>query len=123
MILVDTSVWVEHFRGDRRAARLADLLEDGEVLLHPWVLGELALGGLGPGSTAVIADLRRLPAAPEVPHEEVLSLILDRRLAGRGIGWVDAHLVASALVAGCDLWTTDMRLDSVARELGVPMGR
>ena len=117
MILVDTSVWVEHFRGDLRADRLADLLESGEVLLHPWVLGELALGGLG--STAVIADLRRLPAAPEISHQEVLDLVLDRRLAGRGIGWVDANLVASALVAGCDLWTADLRLDTVARELGV----
>jgi len=122
VILVDTSVWVEHFRGSRRADRLADLLEDGQVLLHPWVLGELVLGGLGPDPAAIVADLRRLPAAPEIPHTEVLALILERRLAGRGIGWVDAHLVASALVARCDLWTADMRLDGVARELGVPTG-
>lgn len=83
------------------------------------MLGELALGGLGAAHNAVLADLRRLPAAPEIPHEEVLALIQDRRLAGRGIGWVDAHLVASALVAGSELWTADLRLDGVARELGV----
>lgn len=120
MILVDTSVWVEHFRGDPRADRLAGLLEEDQVLLHPWVLGELALGGLGPRRTGVIADLRRLPAAPEIPHPEVLDLILDRGLAGLGIGWVDAHLVASALVARSGFWTLDMRLHGVARGLGVP---
>lgn len=122
MTLVDTSVWVEHFRGDRRALRLSDLLEDGQVLMHPSVLGELALGGLGPKSAAVIDDLMRLPTAPEIPNSEVLALILDRRLAGNGIGWVDAHLVASALVGACNLWTADMRLEAVARQLGVPTG-
>jgi predicted nucleic acid-binding protein len=122
VILVDTSAWVEHFRGDPRADRLAGLLEEDEVLLHPWVLGELALGGLGPHRAEVIADLRRLPAAPEIPHSEVLDLILDRRLAGVGIGWVDAHLLASALVVRGGLWTLDTRLSRVARELGVPTG-
>ncbi len=122
MILVDTSVWVEHFRGDRRADRLADLLADDQVLLHPWVLGELALGGLGSRRSAVLADLGRLPAAPEVPHPEVIDLIVNRRLAGLGIGWVDAHLLASALVAGSGLWTLDTRLDGAARGAGVPAG-
>jgi hypothetical protein len=67
----------------------------------------------------VIADLKRLPALPLVPDEEVLELILARRLSGRGIGWVDAHLLASALVAGCGLWTFDGHLGAVARDLGV----
>lgn len=122
MILVDTSVWIEHFRGDPRADRLAGLLDEDEVLLHPWVLGELALGGLGPRGTRVIADLRRLPSAPEIRHSEVLDLVSGRRLAGLGIGWVDVHLLASTLVAGCGLWTLDTRLSGAARELGVLTG-
>jgi hypothetical protein len=77
------------------------------------------LGGLGPRRTAVIADLKRLPPSPLVPDEEVLELILARQFSGRGIGWVDVHLLASALVAGCGLWTFDGRLGAVARDLGV----
>jgi len=119
VILVDTSVWVDFFRGADRATDLAEHLESNLVLLHPWVLGELVLGGLGPRRKAVIADLKRLPASPLVPDEEVLELILARQLSGRGIGWVDVHLLASALVAGCGLWTFDGRLGAVARDLGV----
>ena len=120
MILVDTSVWVEHFRGTPRAGDLAELLEANLVLLHPWVVGELALGGLGPRPRSVIADLNLIPAAPRVPDGEVLDLILDRGLSGRGIGWVDAHLLASALVAASELWTLDAGLAREARRLGVP---
>ena len=101
------------------AADLAEHLESNLVLLHPWVLGELVLGGLGPRRKSVIADLKRLPASPLVPDEEVLELILTRQLSGRGIGWVDVHLLASALVAGCGLWTFDGRLGAVARDLGM----
>jgi predicted nucleic acid-binding protein len=119
VILVDTSVWVDFFRGTDRAADLAEHLESNLVLLHPWVLGELVLGGLGPRRKTVIADLKRLPASPLIPDEEVLELILTRQLSGRGIGWVDVHLLASALVAGCGLWTFDGRLGAVARDLGV----
>jgi predicted nucleic acid-binding protein len=118
VILVDTSVWVDFLRGTERAADLAAHLESNLVLLHPWVLGELVLGGLGPRRT-VIADLKRLPAAPLVPDEEVLELILVRQLSGRGIGWVDVHLLATVLVAECGLWTFDGSLGAVARDLGV----
>lgn len=110
MILVDTSVWVDFFRGQERAARLATLLEDNDVLLHPWVLGELVLGGLGPNRSSTISDLERLPAPPRVPDQEVMDLIRKRRLSGRGIGWVDAHLLAAALVARSALWTFDRSL-------------
>ena len=119
MILVDTSVWVEHFRGTERAADLGGLLDDNEVLLHPWVLGELVLGGLGKSSESVMADLRRLPEAVRVADEEVVELIRVRRLSGRAIGWVDAQLLASALVAGSELWTFDGGLARVARGLGI----
>jgi predicted nucleic acid-binding protein len=117
MILVDTSVWVEFLRGSSRAARLVDLLEDGDVSVHPWVRGELALGSLGPRRGAFLADLRSLPPAAVVPDEEVLEMVEARGLAGRGIGWVDAHLVASALVEGASLWTFDRRLAGAARAM------
>jgi hypothetical protein len=97
--LTDTSVWVYFFRAADRAEGLAALLEANEVLLHPWVLGELVLGGLGLRRESVIEDLKRLPMAPRVAAPEILELILARRLTGRGIGWVDAHLLAAALVA------------------------
>jgi predicted nucleic acid-binding protein len=117
--LVDTSVWVDFFRGADRAMDLAEHLESNLVLLHPWILGELVLGGLGPRRKSIIADLKRLPATPLVPDEEVLELILTRGLSGRGIGWVDVHLLAAALAAGCGLWTFDGHLGATARDLGV----
>jgi predicted nucleic acid-binding protein len=119
VILVDTSVWVEYFRGTDRAAGLDDLLDDNELLLHPWVLGELVLGGLGKSPESVIADLRRLPEAVRVADEEVLELVRARRLSGKAIGWVDAQLLASALVGGNELWTFDTGLARVAKDLGV----
>jgi predicted nucleic acid-binding protein len=119
VILVDTSVWVEYFRGTDRAKGLGDLLDEDELLLHPWVLGELVLGGLGKWRESVIADLRRLPEAVRVSDEEVLELIEARGLSGRAIGWVDANLLASALVVGSELWTFDRGLAQVARDLGI----
>jgi len=123
VILVDTSVWVDFFRGAERAADLAEHLESNLVLLHPSVLGELVLGGLGPRRKSVIADLKRLPAVALVPDGEVLELILARGLSGKGIGWVDVHLLAAALVARCVLWTFDGHLEAVARDLGVASAR
>lgn len=114
MKLVDTSVWVDFFRGRARAGRLAHDLEADEVLLHPWVLGELALGHLGSKRAAILGDLRLLPVAPVVPDADVLAMIDVLRLAGRGIGWVDAHLLASARSAGAMLWTHDARLSRIA---------
>ena len=117
MTLADTSVWVDFFRGVSRAGALGSLLETNEILLHPWVLGELVLGSLGPRQDSVIADLRLLPAAPGVPDDEVLGLVVGRQLSGRGIGWVDAHLLASALVSRCRLWTFDRALAAAAQDL------
>lgn len=119
MILVDTSVWIEHFRGTARAARLLALLETDQVLMHPWILGELALGGLGSNREAALDDLRRLPAAPTIEDAEVLELVLARQLSGRGIGWIDAQLLAAALVRGCGVWTFDAALAAVASDLGL----
>ncbi len=121
MRLVDTSVWVEFFRGSIRAVALGELLEADEVLLHPWVLGELVLGGLGPRREAVIADLRRLPRAPLVADADVLELVTGRRLWRRGLGWVDVHLLASAIVRRCGLWTFDHSLAATAGDLDLRM--
>jgi predicted nucleic acid-binding protein len=122
VIVVDTSVWIDHLRGSRRAAGLGERLDDGEVLVHPWVVGELALGHLGPDPQTILGDLRTLPAAPTVAEDEVTLLIEARALAGSGIGWVDAQLLASALTAGAGLWTSDRRLGDVAASLGLASG-
>ncbi len=116
MVLVDTSVWIEHFRHSRPA--LMDLLIDEHVLTHPFVIGELACGNLK-HRHRILADLRNLPAGKSASHDEVLQLIEDRRLWGKGLGWVDGHLFASALLTGCQFWTLDGRLRQVARAIGI----
>lgn len=116
MILVDTSIWVDHFRrGDRR---LAAELEAGQVLVHPFVLGELACGRLD-RRAEILQLLKHLPAAHVATADETLVYIEANRLVGRGIGYVDVHLLAStALSPGTALWTRDRRLEDVARRKG-----
>lgn len=117
MILVDTSVWINHLRAGHE--RLAALLDAGEVLGHPFVLGELALGNL-PRRDPTLRALRRLPQPAVASDEEVLNLINRQSLFGRGIGYVDVHLLAAVrLTPDARLWTGDRRLKSVAAELGV----
>jgi len=115
VILVDTSVWVDHLR--RRSARLTDLLDQGQVAGHPFVIGEIALGRLK-HRAEVLDLLAELPVARLVRHEDALALVRQRELFGRGLGWVDVHLLASALVERLPLWTLDRRLGIVARDLG-----
>ena len=115
-VLVDTSVWRRYFRGGAGVSALAELLdEDGAVLIHPFVLGELVLGGLPAREEALFA---RLPSAKAIDHDEVLEFVRRRRLARRGIGWVDAHLLASALASSAVLWSADAPLAAAAGELG-----
>ena len=123
MTLVDTSVWVEFFRGPGRASGLTALLESGEVLLHPFVLGELAIGNLGPDRRRVLSDLEQLPRAFAVADEEVLRFVEARSLFGKGIGWIDAHLLASTLTSASTLWTLDRRLAAAATKLHLPSFR
>ncbi len=120
MTLVDTSVWIEFFRRGSKAARLETLLEDNSVLMHAAVLGELALGSLGPQRRRILADLEAIPPAAPLAAGEVREMIEVRRLHGRGIGWVDVHLLGSALVLGAGLWTLDKKLGRAAAELGIP---
>jgi len=113
VILVDTSVWIEHFR--RGSAGLAALLTGGLVLTHPMIVAELVCGNLK-NRAAILSHLQALPSAAEASHQEVMRLVSDRRLAGKGIGWIDTHLIASALLSNCPLWTLDRRLVEAARE-------
>lgn len=122
MILVDTSVWIEFLRRASPRADLREALESGEVVTHPFVIGELALGSLGRQRTRVLSDLRLLPQLPAASDAEVLNLIDARSLAGRGIGWVDAHLLASALLGAARLWTLDARLARAASAVGLERG-
>lgn len=119
MVLVDTSVWIR-FLSNRapHAGRLDDLLAHREVGGHDFVMGELLMGDLG-GRRPLLADYALLPQAPVVSHPEVVEFVRQRRLHGRGIGWIDTHLLASALVARMPLWTVDPRLAAVASDLKI----
>jgi predicted nucleic acid-binding protein len=119
VILVDTSVWIDHLRSTNR--RLANLLINNSVVTHSFVVGELALGSLR-DREGVLGSLRRLPQALKAEDAEVLQLIHTRNLAGVGIGYVDAHLLASTLLTpNALLWTHDHRLAAVASRLVVAM--
>ena len=116
-VLVDTSVWRRYFSGSSGVRQLGDLLdEDGAVLTHPFVIGELVLGGLSAREEALFA---RLPTAAMVAHEEALEFVRRRRLMRRGIGWVDAHLLASTFTSSAVLWSIDVDLRAAADALAV----
>ncbi|HET9582233.1 MAG TPA: PIN domain-containing protein [Gemmatimonadota bacterium] len=119
MILIDTSVWVDFYRGSPRAAGVASLLEEDQVLIHPWIAGELALGHLGRRRDRVLADLQLLPAAPVISDDETMDFIERRRLYNRGIGWVDAQLLGSALLSDAGFWTLDKPAVRAAEALGL----
>jgi predicted nucleic acid-binding protein len=116
VILVDTSVWINHLRFG--APGLEKLLMDDQVAIHPFVIGELACGGLR-NRDEVLGLLERLPQVQTAEHLEVMALVTRRRLHGRGIGWLDAHLLAAALLSGARLWTLDRPLGRVAVSLGI----
>jgi predicted nucleic acid-binding protein len=123
MVLVDSSVWIAHFREGQPA--LARLLTDGLVLMHPFICGELACGKLK-NRVTLLSDLNALPQAHRAYDSEVMHLIDTRRLWRKGLGWTDAHLLAAALVSGCRFWTLDKRLRNAASELELsfePTGR
>jgi predicted nucleic acid-binding protein len=117
VILPDTCVWVHHFRFGGPA--LTDLLLAGQVCVHSLVIGELACGHLKPRA-AILRMLAEQPQLPKAADEEVLVLIERHRLMGRGMGFIDAHLLASCLLAGrVPLWTLDRRLADMAAQLGL----
>lgn len=115
-VLVDTSVWVDHFK--RRNHRLVALLEAGQVVCHPHVVVEVACG-TPPARRAVLDLLATLDSTPMATPEELLALVERKALAGRGCGFVDVSLLASALLAGATvIWTLDKRLAAIAAEWG-----
>ena len=113
-MLADTSVWIDHFRHGN--ARLAALLETGQVVTHPFVVGELACGNLAK-RVEVLRLLRELPAVVSATDDEVLAFVERHRLMGAGIGWIDAHLLAAAALTGTKLWSLDATLMRAARRL------
>src|SRR6266542_7120758 len=119
IVLVDSSVWIR-FLSDRApySAELDRLLDREEVSGHDFVYGELLIGDKG-GRAKLLADYAQMYQAPVVDHRDVVGFVRERRLHGRGIGWIDVHLLASALVGRLELWTTDPALATVAKELGI----
>jgi predicted nucleic acid-binding protein len=116
VILVDTSVWIDYFR--KGLPELAAHLRRSIVVMHPFVIGELACGNFA-NRDATLELLQQLRSVTVAEHYEVLSFIRARELYGRGIGYVDAHLLAAAAIERCQLWTLDKRLHALAATLGI----
>ena len=115
MILADTSVWVDHLR--RSDAQLRAALVANQIFIHPMVVGELACGNLR--NRATLAHLQLLPHVTVATHDEALAMIEQHKLMGRGVGFVDVHLLASARLSNASLWTRDLRLAAMAAEFGI----
>jgi hypothetical protein len=116
MVLVDTSVWVDHLRFGN--PRLASLLENGDVVCHPFIIGELACGNL-PERADTLGCLLELPRTSVAGQDEVMSLIEGYRLMGTGLGFIDVHLLAAARLDGIPIWTQDIPLKKTAAKLDV----
>jgi predicted nucleic acid-binding protein len=116
VILVDTSVWIDHLHVSE--PRLVTLLLEEQVLGHPFVLGELACGSMKRRSE-ILGLLQHLPQIAAMSHPEVLVFVERRALMAKGLGWIDVHLLASTVVSGHTLWTSDKRLADAARRLGI----
>ncbi len=116
MVLVDTSVWISHFREGNK--KLITLLEEGRVMCHPFIIGELACGNIK-NRKLILSLLEALPMVVQAEHEEVMLFIGQHKLMGKGLGYIDIHLLASALLTGVNLWSLDKRLKKAAMELGV----
>jgi predicted nucleic acid-binding protein len=109
MILVDTSVWADHIR--RKNERMIMLMADGQILIHPFLVGELALGNLK-NRAVYLTSLNSLPSSTMATDDEVMAMIETKALFGSGIGYVDVHLLAAARLSQAKLWTNDKRLHS-----------
>ncbi len=118
MVLVDTSVWVSHLRDGN--AQLANLLNDGKVLCHPLIVGELACGNLQEREI-ILSFLQLLPMSIAAEHDEVLLFIENNRLMGKGMGYVDVHLITSAVLTGVSFWTLDKKLAHAAESLRIKL--
>lgn len=118
MVLVDTSVWIEHFRHGNIG--LDSPLQEGQVVCHPFIVGELACGNIR-NRFKILSLLDTLPLAHHAEHEEVMHVIDKYQLMGKGLGYIDVHLIASAMLTNIPLWTFDKRLNSVSTKLGIKL--
>ena len=114
MVLVDTSIWIDHFR--KGNMKLITLLLNDQVLCHPFIIGEVACGNFK-NRNEIIALLHALPKLPLIADSEVLYFINEKKLYGKGIGWIDAHLLASSCMNGCSLFTLDKRLSQLTQAI------
>jgi predicted nucleic acid-binding protein len=115
MVIVDTSIWVSHLRNGN--AELVNLLNDNQVMCHPFIVGEIACGNIR-NRAEILALLRSLPMSIQAKNEEVLEFIESNKLMGHGLGYVDMHLSASAALSGVPIWTLDAILDKTNRKMG-----
>ena len=115
MVLVDTSVWIDHLRSDND--RLRGLLENGEVVCHPFVVGELACGNLA-NREEILGLMNDIPSIRPVSDSEAMFFLESNGLSGQGVGWIDIHLLAAARVVEAPVWTLDRRLRRAARATG-----
>ncbi len=116
MVLVDTSVWVLHLR--KGNIKLERLLNDGDVVCHSFIASELACGNLK-NRYEILSLLQALPMATQAEHEDVMQFIENYHLMGKGLGYIDMHLLASALLSEVPIWTLDKKLEKVSTELGI----
>jgi predicted nucleic acid-binding protein len=116
MVLVDTSVWVEHLRYGN--VGLENLLNEGHVVCHPFIVGELACGNLS-NRSEILSLLQALPLVNHAEHEEVMHFIDNYSLMGKGLGYIDMHLIASAILTKAPIWTLDKKLKEVSSKLGL----
>ena len=120
MVLVDTNIWINHFR--KKDADLVAFLNVGSVVCHPFIIGELAAGNLT-NRIEILNLFQSLPSTPVVEPSEYLEFVDSRKLMGKGLGFVDIHILASAILSGVPLWTSDKRLAKAAEDLGIAYTR
>ncbi len=116
MVLVDTSVWISHLRDSN--SFLEELLNKGIVLCHPFIVGELACGNIK-NRNEILSLLKVLPVASIAEHDEVLKFIEDKELARKGLGYVDVHLLASAILSDSTIWSFDKKLSEIAMDINI----
>jgi len=116
LVLVDTSIWVSHLRAGNE--KLIALLNNGDVMCHPFIVGELACGNIK-NRTTILSLLQLLPMVVQVENEEVLQFIEANNLMGKGLGYVDIHLSASAVLSGVPIWTLDKSLANIIEKLNI----
>jgi predicted nucleic acid-binding protein len=116
MALVDTSVWIDHFY--KKNDHLVNLLNEGKVYTHEYIAGEIACGNIS-NRDEIIYLLQALSYTLSISHEEILDFISNRHLYGKGLGYIDIHLLASSLISNVKLWTRDKKLNQVAKELNI----